>query len=199
MLTAVPGVALLAYLVVYFVQEGFSLTLDIVNWSFLAAILLVVRSPQELGELVGGAVRTVGEVLLQYPLYAGIIAMMTASGLAERVSQFVIEVSGPGTLGLFAFLAAGALNLFVPRGGGQFAVQAPIFLDAADALGVDPAVVIMAIAYGDQWTNLIQPFWALPLLAVAGLGVRDMFGYTAITCLVTGVVFGGTMLVLGLA
>jgi short-chain fatty acids transporter len=197
LVTLLPGIALLLYLAVYFVQEGFDLTLDIVNWSFLAAILLLVRSPQELTELVAGAVRTVGEVLLQYPLYAGIIAMMTASGLAEQVSQFVTEVSGPGTLGLFAFLSAGLLNMFVPSGGGQFAVQAPIFLDAGDALGVDPAVITMAIAYGDQWTNMIQPFWALPLLAVAGLGVRDIFGYTAITCLVTGVVFGGTLLVLG--
>ncbi|MGY2085823.1 short-chain fatty acid transporter [Blastococcus sp. SYSU DS0539] len=195
--TLIPGVALLIYLGVYFAQEGFNLTLDIVNWSFLAAILLIVRSPAELAELVGGAVRTVGEVLLQYPLYAGIIGMMTASGLAAQLSGWFTEFSSPGTLGLFAFLSAGLLNLFVPSGGGQFAVQAPIFLDAADSLGVDPAVITMAIAYGDQWTNMIQPFWALPLLAVAGLGVRDIFGFTAITCLVTGIVFAGTLLVLG--
>jgi short-chain fatty acids transporter len=195
--TALPGVLLLVYLGVYFAQEGFDLTLDVVNWSFLAAILLLVRSPQELADLVGGAVRTVGEVLLQYPLYAGIIGMMTASGLAARVSEFFTDVATPGTLGVLAFLSAGLLNIFVPSGGGQFAVQAPIFLDAADSIGVDPAVITMAIAYGDQWTNLIQPFWALPLLAVAGLGVRDIFGFTAITCLITGVVFGGTLLILG--
>ncbi|SFD91853.1 short-chain fatty acid transporter [Blastococcus tunisiensis] len=195
--TLIPGLALLGYLGVYLAQEGFDLTLDIVNWSFLAAILLIVRSPAELAELVGGAVRTVGEVLLQYPLYAGIIGMMTASGLAAQLSGWFTDIASPGTLGLFAFLSAGLLNLFVPSGGGQFAVQAPIFLDAADSLGVDPAVITMAIAYGDQWTNMIQPFWALPLLAVAGLGVRDIFGFTAITCLITGIVFGGTMLVLG--
>ncbi|WP_409328790.1 short-chain fatty acid transporter [Trujillonella humicola] len=197
LVTAVPGLALVGYLVVYVVQEGFDLTLDIVNWSFLAAILLIVRSPAELAELVSGAVRTVGEVLIQYPLYAGIIGMMTASGLATQLSEFFSDVAGPGTLGVLAFLSAGLLNLFVPSGGGQFAVQAPIFLDAADALGVDPAVITMAIAYGDQWTNLIQPFWALPLLAVAGLGVRDIFGFTAITCLISGIVFAGTLLVLG--
>jgi len=195
--TLVPGIALLAYLGVYFSQEGFDLTLDIVNWSFLAAILLLVRSPAELAELISGAVRTVGEVLLQYPLYAGIIGMMTASGLAAQLSEFFTDVATPGTLGVLAFLSAGLLNIFVPSGGGQFAVQAPIFLDAADSLSVDPAVITMAIAYGDQWTNLIQPFWALPLLAVAGLGVRDIFGFTAITCLITGLVFGGTLLLLG--
>jgi len=195
--TLVPGVALLLYLGVYFSQEGFDLTLDIVNWSFLAAILLLVRSPAELAELISGAVRTVGEVLLQYPLYAGIIGMMTASGLAAQLSEFFTDVATPGTLGVLAFLSAGLLNIFVPSGGGQFAVQAPIFLDAADSLNVDPAVITMAIAYGDQWTNLIQPFWALPLLAVAGLGVRDIFGFTAITCLITGLVFAGTLLLLG--
>jgi short-chain fatty acids transporter len=197
LVTVVPGIALLVYLGVYFAQEGFDLTLDIVNWSFLAAILLLVRSPQELTDLIGNAVRTVGEVLLQYPLYAGIIGMMTASGLAARLSEFFTDVASPGTLGVFAFLSAGILNIFVPSGGGQFAVQAPVFLDAADSLGVDPAVITMAIAYGDQWTNLIQPFWALPLLAVAGLGVRDIFGYTAVVCMVTGLVFAGTLLVLG--
>jgi short-chain fatty acids transporter len=197
LVTTIPGVLLLVYLGVYFVQEGFDLTLDIVNWSFLAAILLLVRSAQELADLVANAVSTVGEVLLQYPLYAGIIGMMTASGLAASLSEFFTNVAGVGTLGLMAFLSAGILNIFVPSGGGQFALQAPIFLDAADTLGVDPAVITMAIAYGDQWTNLIQPFWALPLLAVAGLGVRDIFGYTAIACLVTGIVFMGTLLVLG--
>ncbi|HSK60832.1 MAG TPA: TIGR00366 family protein [Actinomycetospora sp.] len=197
LITLVPAVALLVYLVVYFAQGGFELTLDIVNWSFLAAILLLVRGPRELSELVAGAVRTVGEVLLQYPLYAGIIGMMTASGLAAQLSGFFTTVAGPGTLGLLAFLSAGLLNMFVPSGGGQFAVQAPIFLEAADSIGVDPAVITMAIAYGDQWTNLIQPFWAVPLLAVAGLGVRDIFGFTIITWLITGVVFAGTMLVLG--
>lgn len=195
--TTVPGVLLLIYLGVYFSQEGFDLSLDIVNWSFLAAILLLVRSAQELTQLVGNAVSTVGEVLLQYPLYAGIIGMMTASGVAATLSEFFSDVAGPGTLGVMGFLSAGILNIFVPSGGGQFALQAPIFLDAADSLGVDPAVMTMAIAYGDQWTNLIQPFWALPLLAVAGLTVRDIFGYTAIACLVTGVVFIGTLLVIG--
>jgi short-chain fatty acids transporter len=193
--TTSAGVALVAYLVVYFAQEGFTLTLDIVNWTFLAAILLIVRSPVELSGLVGKAARTVGEVLLQYPLYAGILGMMTATGLVDVFSDFFVEVSGPATLGLFAFLAGGLLNLFVPSGGGQFAVQAPVFLDAAERLGVDPAVVTMAIAYGDQWTNMVQPFWAIPLLAIARLGIRDILGYTAVTLLVSGVVFAATLLV----
>jgi len=195
--TTAAGAALVAYLVVYFAQEGFELTLDIVNWTFLAAIFLLVGSPQELAGLVSKAARTVGDVLLQFPLYAGILGIMTASGLVHTFSDFFVHVAGPSTLGLFAFLSGGVLNMFVPSGGGQFAVQAPIFLDAAQRLHVDPAVVTMGIAYGDQWTNMIQPFWAIPLLAIARLGIRDILGYTAITLLASGLVFAVTMLLVG--
>jgi short-chain fatty acids transporter len=191
------GIALGIYLVVYFAQEGFNLTLDIVNWTFLTAILLIVRSPKELGLLVTDAGRTVGEVLIQYPLYAGILGMTTATGLAAVLSEFFADIATAGTLGFFAFLSAGLLNMFVPSGGGQFAVQAPIFMGAAEPLGVDSAAVIMAISYGDQWTNMIQPFWTLPMLAVARLGVRDILGYTFVTLVVSGIVFATTLLLVG--
>ena len=191
------GVALVAYLAVYFAQEGFALTLDIVNWTFLAAILLLVRSPEELGGLVADAARNVGDILLQFPLYAGILGMMTASGLITVFAEFFVSLASSETLGLWAFFAGGFINMFIPSGGGQFAVQAPIFLEAAQQLNVKPEVVIMGVAYGDQWTNMIQPFWALPVLAVAGLGIRDILGYTTIALLVTGVVFAATMLIVG--
>jgi short-chain fatty acids transporter len=195
--TLLPGVMLGLYLVFYYMDNGFALTLDIVNWSFLCLVLLLVGNARELAVLVAEGGRTVSEVLLQYPLYAGIIGMMSASGLVEVVSQFFVDISTPGTLGLLTFLSAGLLNLFVPSGGGQFALTAPLFAEAAEGLGVDQAVVIMAVAYGDQWTNMIQPFWAIPLLAVAGLKVRDILGYTSITLVLSGIVFAGTLLVVG--
>jgi short-chain fatty acids transporter len=196
-ITTVLGIALVSYLVVYFAQEGFALTLDIVNWTFLAAILLLVRSPNELGALIGDAARNVGDILLQFPLYAGILGIMTSTGLIAVFADFFVGLASSSTLGLWAFLAGGFINMFIPSGGGQFAVQAPIFLEAAQQLGVQPEVVIMGIAYGDQWTNMIQPFWALPVLAVAGLGIRDILGYTSIALLVSGVAFGATMLLVG--
>ncbi|HET8602124.1 MAG TPA: TIGR00366 family protein [Segeticoccus sp.] len=195
--TTLAGVALAAYLVIYFAQEGFALTLDIVNWTFLALILLLVRSPKELGGLVADAGRNVGDILLQFPLYAGILGMMVATGLIEVFSNFFVHISSPATLGLWAFLSGGLVNMFVPSGGGQFAVQAPIFFDAAKQLGVDPAVVTMGIAYGDQWTNMIQPFWAIPLLAIARLRIRDVLGFTTVTLIVSGVVFAVTMVLVG--
>lgn len=193
--TLLIGLLLLAYLVMYFATNGFDLTLDIVNWTFLCLILLLVDSPRRLGELVADAARNVGDILVQFPFYAGILGMMSATGLIAILSDVFVAISTPATLGLWAFLAGGIVNIFVPSGGGQFAVQAPIFLDAASRLGVDPAIVVMGIAYGDQWTNMIQPFWALPLLAMARLRIRDVMGYTSVTLIVLGVVFGAIMLV----
>ena len=191
------GVALVAYLVVYFAQEGFALTLDIVNWSFLAAILLLVKSPAQLVALATDAGKTVGQILLQYPLYAGILGMITATGLVEIFGTFFVGISNSQTLGLFTMLFAGIVNFFVPSGGGQFAIQAPIFINAADQLDVSHNVIVMAIAYGDQWTNMIQPFWTIPILAVAGLRIRDILGYTTVTLLISGAVMAGILLVLG--
>lgn len=195
-LTALPGAALAAWLVHRFAAGG-TLTLDVVNWTFLALVLLLVRHPFELSALVKNAASTVGDILLQFPLYAGILGIMTASGLITVFSDFFVRVSTPQTFGVLAFLSAGFVNFFVPSGGGQFAVQAPILLDAAGRLGVEPAVAIMAVAYGDQWTNMIQPFWALPLLAIAGLKMRDILGYTMVTLVASGLVFAATLLIVG--
>ncbi|WP_068250543.1 short-chain fatty acid transporter [Janibacter corallicola] len=196
--TLVTGLLLLAYLVIYFAQEGAAVTLDIVNWTFLCLVLLLVRNTRELGALVSKAAANVGEILVQFPLYAGIMGIMTTTGLVTILADFFVSISNETTLGLWAFLAGGIINVFVPSGGGQFAIQAPIFLDAAKQLGVDPAIVVMGVSYGDQWTNMIQPFWALPMLAIARLRIRDVMGFTTVTLIVSGIVFAATMVVASL-
>jgi short-chain fatty acids transporter len=195
--TLLVGLALVAYLALHFSRGG-TLTLDTVNWSFLALILLLVRNPFELIALTKNAASNVGEILLQFPLYAGILGMMTASGLVQVITDGFVAISNPTTFGLLAFLSAGLVNFFVPSGGGQFAVQGPIMLGAGAELGVDPAITIMAVAYGDQWTNMIQPFWAIPLLAIAGLKMRDILGYTTVVLIASGLVLGGTLLLVSL-
>ena len=195
-LTLLVGLALVAYLVIHYADGG-TATLDVVNWTFLALIFLLVRSPLELIALVKNAASNVGEILLQFPLYAGIMGIMATSGLITVFSDFIVDTAGPSTFGVLAFLSAGVVNFFVPSGGGQFAVQGPVMLDAGARLGVDPSVTIMAIAYGDQWTNMIQPFWALPVLAISGLKIRDILGYTLVTLLASGMVFAATMLLVG--
>ncbi|WP_426187690.1 short-chain fatty acid transporter [Microbacterium sp. TWP3-1-2b2] len=196
-LTTIVGIGLVIYLIVHFVQGG-TLTLDIVNWSFLALILLLVRSPFELIHLTKKAASNVGEILVQFPLYAGILGIMSTSGLIALFSDAFVSIATPTTFGVLALLSAGIVNFFVPSGGGQFAVQGPIMLDAANQLGVDPSIAVMAVAYGDQWTNMIQPFWALPVLAIAGLKMRDILGYTFITLLGSGIVMAAALLFVSL-
>lgn len=196
-LTTLVGLALAAYLVIHF-SSGGTLTLDIVNWSFLTLIFLLVRNPFEIIHLTAKAASNVGEILLQFPLYAGILGIMTVTGLIEVFSNAFVSIANPTTFGMLAFLSAGLVNFFVPSGGGQFAVQGPIMLDAAQQMGVDQSIAIMAVAYGDQWTNMIQPFWALPVLAIAGLKMRDILGYTSLTLMGSGVVMLVTLLIVSL-
>jgi len=195
--TLLLGLMLVGYLVLHFSRDG-TLTLDTVNWSFLVLILLLVRNPFELIALTKNAAANVGEILLQFPLYAGILGLMVGTGLVQIFSDAFVAISNPTTFGMLAFLSAGLVNFFVPSGGGQFAVQGPIMLSAGAELGVAPEITIMAVAYGDQWTNMIQPFWAIPLLAIAGLKMRDILGYTTIVLIASGIVFAATMLLVSL-
>ena len=196
-LTAGFGILLCAYLVSYFARTGLALNLDIVNWTFLALGLLLTRSPAHYVELILNAGKTVGAVFIQYPFYAGIMGLMAGTGLVQVMASWFTEIATAETLGFWAFLAGGLVNLFVPSGGGQWAVQGPVFLQAAETLGTDPAVIVMGIAYGDQWTNLIQPFWTIPLLAIAGLHMRDIMGYCFVLFLASGVALGGAILYAG--
>ena len=143
------------------------------------------------------ASRTLGPVVLQYPLYAAVVALITQTELVGLFSDGFVAISTEQTLGFWAFVSGGVLNFFVPSGGGQWAVQGPIFLEAARELGVADAIIVMGVAYGDQWTNMIQPFWALPLLAIVGLDARAIMGYCFVIFLTSFVCLGGGMLLFG--
>ncbi|WP_209123242.1 short-chain fatty acid transporter [Alkalihalobacillus sp. BA299] len=188
LIVIIGGLFGLAYLINHFSLNGFSLDLNTVNLIFLTACLLLYGNVRELGSGLIKASGSVGQFALQYPFYAGIMGMMSASGLAIWLSNFFANIATEKTLPLFSFFAAGILNMFVPSGGGQWAIQAPIFLPTAIDMGVDPAKIVMAVAWGDAWTNMIQPFWAIPLLAIAGLKIRDIMGFTVITLLYTGII-----------
>ncbi len=171
--------------------------MDIVNWSFLCLGLLLARSALHYVKLIGNASATVGQIILQYPFYAGIMGMMIGTGLVEVIAGWFVSISTPGTLGFWAFLSGGFINMFIPSGGGQWAVQGPIFIEAAQQIGTDPSRIVMGVAYGDQWTNMIQPFWTIPLLAIAGLHMRQIMGYTFVVLFLTFFIFGGGLLLAG--
>ena len=120
----------------------------------------------------------------------------TGLSLAGLISNMFVGISTKETFPLWTFLSAGIVSFFVPSGGGQWAVQAPIMMPAGAKLGVSPAITAMAIAWGDAWTNMIQPFWALPALGIAGLGAKDILGYCAIVLIAGGLIICGSFLFL---
>tara|TARA_B110000238_G_C16112651_1_gene433385 strand:+ start:793 stop:2148 length:1356 start_codon:yes stop_codon:yes gene_type:complete len=191
------GFALVSYIVATYWQNGFSLNLDIVSWTFLASGLLLASSPMHFIKLINNAAATVGPIILQYPFYSGIMGMMATTGLMAVITDWIISISTAETLGFFAFLSGGLVNMFIPSGGGQWAVQGPIMIEAALTLDVNPSIVVLGVAYGDQWSNMIQPFWTIPILAIAGLHMRQILGYTFVIFLMTGMLYGGGMLHMG--
>ena len=180
------------YIIYYFykvVADGgniaSALNLNIVNMLFLFLGLLAHGDLRRYVDAIGDASTTAAGILLQFPFYAGIMGMMVGTNengvsLASAISNGMMAISNEVTFPMMAFLSAGIVNFFVPSGGGQWAVQAPIVMPAADAMGIEPGRAAMAIAWGDQWTNMIQPFWALPALGVAGLSAKDIMGYLVI-------------------
>ncbi len=191
------GFCLLFFILYVFSKKGFSLDLNLVSWTFLGIGLLLSNSPIHYVKLVNKAAITVGPIILQYPFYAGIMGIMADTGLINVFAEKISQISSPETLGFYSFLSGGLVNMFIPSGGGQWAVQGPVMIEAAKNLNVEPYVVVLGVAYGDQWTNMIQPFWTIPLLAIAGLHMRQIMGYTFVIFLVTGFLYGGAMIFLG--
>ena len=193
-----------AYIIYYFVTKGFNLDLNIVNMIFMFLGILLHGDLRKYVDAIGEAAGGAAGILLQFPFYAGIMGLMVATNpetgvsLASIIANFFTNISNEITFPMLTFLSAGIINFFVPSGGGQWAVQAPIVMPAATQMGIEYGRSAMAIAWGDQWTNMIQPFWALPALGVAGLSARNIMGYLVIVTIFTGVVACGGFLVWGM-
>lgn len=185
LLVGIPG---LLFLLDHFLLRGGGLNLNVVNFLFLFLAIVLHRTPRNLLNSLHEAIKGGAGIVIQFPFYAGIMAIMVQSGLAESMSEWLISFATATTLPFWSFISAGIVNLFVPSGGGQWAVQAPVMLPAAEALGADISRIAMAVAWGDAWTNLLQPFWALPVLAIAGLKAKDIMGFCLIQLFVTGII-----------
>lgn len=179
-----------SYLGYHFYTRGLDINLNILIILFMWTGLFLHGTPIRYVAALKEAVSGASGIITQFPLYGGIQGLMISSGLAALIANWFVSVSSAKTFPLMTFLAAGFINTFVPSGGGQWIVQAPITLPAAMELGANPGMVGMAVAYGDQWTNMIQPFWALPMLAIAKLGVRDIMGPCIMTLLLSGCIMG---------
>lgn len=177
-------------------EKGFFLDLNTVILAALACGLLFHWRPVTYVDAIKNAARVTGPLILQYPLYGGIMGIMTTTGLAGIISKAFIKFSTAHTLPFWTYISSLAITLFIPSGGGHWAVQGPFVLPAARDLHASFAGTTMAVAMGESVANMIQPFFALPLLAIAGIPMRRMMGFMVITFLVAFVAFGVSLLFL---
>lgn len=171
-------------------RMGFSIDLNTVILIFLLLGLVFHLRPIAYVAAVKNAARVTGPLILQYPLYGGIMGIMTATGLAGVISKWFLAISTTRSLPFWTYISSLIVTLFVPSGGGHWAVQGPLVLPAAKELHSSMAGTTMAVAMGESVANMLQPFFALPILAIAGIGMRRMMGYMVITFLVAFAAFG---------
>ena len=178
----------LAFVVVYqFYELGLAaLNINSINMMLLSLGLILYANVQQFMKAVNSAIVSSSGIMIQFPIYAGIMGLMKYSGLVTVFTESLIQISTPDTLAIYSFFSAAVVNFFVPSGGGQWAVQGPILIPAAQELGVSIPKIIMSLAYGDQLTNMIQPFWAIPLLSITGVKAKSILPYTFIIMLVGG-------------
>lgn len=165
------------------------ITPNMLNFFMLALGVLLHKNFNNFLKAVQEAIKGTSGILIQFPLYFGIMGIMKSSGMVVMMSDFFVSVATESTLPIFTFFSAGLVNLFVPSGGGQWAIQGPIIIESALQLGVPLPKIIMALAYGDQVTNMLQPFWALPLLGITKLKAKEILPYTLILMMLGIVVF----------
>lgn len=164
-----------------------------INLFLLGLALLMHRSIHRFTNSIEDAIGGAAGILIQFPLYFGIMGIMTHSGLVQMMSDFFVRISDDTTYHFFTFVSAGIVNVFVPSGGGQWAIQGGIIVRSAAELGVSMPKAILAMAYGDQLTNMLQPFWALPLLGITGLKAKEILPYTLFLMLIGGAIFSAAL------
>lgn len=180
----------------YFIQmkvngQAFSLSIDMVNFIFLFLAIVLYETPMDTVRAFKRAVGGVSGMVLQFPFYAAIAGLMGYAGgsngvsIAQEIARFFVNVSNTTTFPLFTFISAGIVKMFVPSGGAHWTVQGPIIMNASQSFlaGVSEGKAAMSLAWGNCWGNLLQPFWIMPILDIAGLKVRDVMGYCVVAAI----------------
>lgn len=181
---------LIAFIYQYFGNiQSLAITPNLLNFFMLGLALILHRNVASFLSALEESIRGASGILIQFPLYFGIMGIMRDSGMVVQISDFFVSIATTQTLPIFTFFSAGLVNIFVPSGGGQWAIQGPIVVESALKLGVPLPKAIMALAYGDQITNMLQPFWALPLLGITKLKAKEILPYTLLMMLIGMVVF----------
>lgn len=193
----VIGLGILGLWIYQFTQSASPMNylgINTINLLFLAIALLCHGSLFSFIQATDEAIRGAAGILIQFPLYAGIMGILSSSGLLQDSAIWLSQSTNASTFPLFSYLSAALVNILVPSGGGQWQIQGPILIDAAHNLGVTLGKTTMSLAYGDQLSNMLQPFWALPLLSVTGLKAKDILPYSMMFMLLGVIIFGVVLL-----
>ncbi len=184
-LMIILGVAGLAVIAHDIMEKGIiaSLNFNFVIFIFLTLNTFLYNTPRKFVEAFKDTMKPAAEVMLQFPFYGGIMGIMTASGLGKVIANFIIQVATPDTIYTWSFLSAALLNTFIPSQGGQWIVQGPILMEAAQALNANIPLVMNAFVHGDEVTNLIQPLYVIPALALVGMKLKEVWGFMAFICM----------------
>lgn len=175
------GAAGVSYILYSISTKGIihSLDFNFVIFIFLTLDTFLYNSPQKFVEAFQNAIKPATQVMMQFPFYGGIMGIMAGSGLTAILAVWMIKVANVNTLPFFSYLSASIVNLFVPSQGGQWIVQGPIIVEAGKALHADMPVLLNAFVYGDEATNLIQPLYVIPALALVNMKLKEVWGFMA--------------------
>lgn len=196
LLSLAVGLLGLGYVAVSFLR-GANLDLNKVNFLILFLGILLLRTPAQYIAKLNEGIKTITGIILQYPFYAGIMAIMAGSGLVDSVSRVFVDVANQQTLPFWGLISSFMINFFAPSGGGHWAIQGPFMIEAARALNSSLAQTSMAVMLGNAWNDLVQPFWILPALALSRLKLKDVMGYTVICMFWVGAIYICTVLLWG--
>jgi len=174
------------YLWRYFASAGEPLnaiTLNVVNMTFLLVGFLLHGTPARLMRAFQEATPAVWGVILQFPFYAGIAGIITATHLNDVIAAAFVRVSTHTTFPAIVAVYSAVLGVFVPSGGSKWVIEAPYVMAAAHSAQSHLGWVVSAYDLGEALANLLQPFWMLPILGLFRLAARDVMGYTIVVFL----------------
>jgi Short chain fatty acids transporter len=195
-ITGIIGVCGVLYVIFWFATKGFNLTLDIMNFTLLMIGILMHGTPRNLLTAAEEGVRSAFGVVVQFPFYAGIQGMMGSSGLVKIIANAFASISTVASYPFLCYICMAFVNFFIPSSGGIFMVAGPSLGQAALDLGIAGNKFLIAFTAGETISNIIQPFWAIPLLGIAGLKMKDIMGYCIIFFTVVTLIFFGVWAVM---
>ncbi|NUP73762.1 MAG: short-chain fatty acid transporter [Sinomonas sp.] len=151
---------------------------------FLVLGLVLHGTPRKFLQAVTKAVPATAGILVQYPLYAAMAAILTKApgagglSLSEHLAHFFTSIGGNGAFAVVIAVYTALLGIFVPSGGGKWLVEAPYVMQSATDVHMNLGWTVQIYNVAEALPNLVNPFFMLPLLAVLKLRARDLVGFT---------------------